>query len=297
MSKDSKTKEKSMKNTRDKHTEDNFKQLIEDMSDGYTIIQGGKVVFANERFCDIYGYKSKEILKKSLADFSPPENRQAVIPMYESIMRGEMPPPGRRESQGVRADGTVIIAETTSKIIEYDGKPALSLITRDITERKRIEEELREHKEKLEEMVKERTSQLERQLEITQRQSEEILEISTPVMQIWEGVLVAPLIGTLDSQRTQQFMERLLERIVETNSPLTLVDITGVPTIDTQTAQHLIDTISAVRMLGAEVIMTGVRPPIAQTLVHLGIDLSGITTRPSLSAGLKVALGKIREQS
>jgi len=129
-----------------------------------------------------------------------------------------------------------------------------------------------------------------RTTEVIQRQAQEILEISTPVLQVWEGVLVAPLIGTLDSQRTQRFMERLLERIVETNSAVALVDITGVPTIDTQTAQHLIDTISAVRLLGAQVILTGVRPAIAQSLVHLGIDLSGITTRPSLAAGLQVAI-------
>jgi PAS domain S-box-containing protein len=123
-----------------------------------------------------------------------------------------------------------------------------------------------------------------------QQQTKDIMELSTPVMQVWQGVVVAPLIGSLDSNRTQQFMERLLERIVETNSPLALVDITGVPTIDTQTAQHLIETISAVRLLGAQVVLTGVRPAIAQTLVHLGIDLSGITTRSSLSADLLVAM-------
>jgi PAS domain S-box-containing protein len=123
-----------------------------------------------------------------------------------------------------------------------------------------------------------------------QEQNEAILELSTPVMQIWDGIVVVPLIGSLDSQRTQMFMERLLERIVETNSPMALVDIMGVPTVDTQTAQHLIETISAVRLLGAQVVLTGVRPVIAQTLVRLGVDLSGIQTRSSLSAGLKVAL-------
>jgi rsbT co-antagonist protein RsbR len=132
-----------------------------------------------------------------------------------------------------------------------------------------------------------------KQTEVIQRQAQEILEISTPVMQVWEGVLVAPLIGTLDSQRTQQFMERLLQRIVETNSPMALVDVTGVPTVDTQTAQHLIDTISAVRLLGAQVILTGIRPSIAQTLVHLGVDLSGIITRSSLSGGLLVAMDSL----
>ena len=122
------------------------------------------------------------------------------------------------------------------------------------------------------------------------RQAQEILEVSTPVVQLWEGIIAAPLIGTLDSQRTEQFMERLLQRIVETNSPVALVDITGVPTIDTQTAQHLIETVTAVRMLGAQVVLTGVRPALAQTLVHLGIDLSHVITRSSMSAGVRVAL-------
>jgi rsbT co-antagonist protein RsbR len=128
------------------------------------------------------------------------------------------------------------------------------------------------------------------------QQSEEILELSTPVIQLWEGIVAVPLIGNLDSNRTQMFMERLLERIVETNSPMALVDIMGVPTIDTQTAQHLIETITAVRLLGAQVVLTGVRPVIAQTLVHLGVDLSGITTRSSMAAGLKVALESLNLQ-
>jgi rsbT co-antagonist protein RsbR len=107
---------------------------------------------------------------------------------------------------------------------------------------------------------------------------------------VWEGIVLVPIIGTLDSQRTQHLMERLLQRVTETGSPVALLDITGVPTIDTQTAQHLIETISAVRLLGAEVILTGVRPVIAQTLVHLGIDLASVMTRSSLTAGLRMAL-------
>ena len=105
-----------------------------------------------------------------------------------------------------------------------------------------------------------------------------------------DSVVVAPLIGTIDSERTQQFMERFLGTIVKTNSPVALMDITGVPTLDTQTAQHLIEAVTAATLLGAKVIVTGVSPAIAQTLVHLGIDLPDIITKSSLSAGLKVAL-------
>src|SRR5947208_13150519 len=117
------------------------------------------------------------------------------------------------------------------------------------------------------------------------------MEMATvPVVKVCEGIVLVPLIGMLDSQSTQQLLERLLHRVTETGSPIALLDITGVPAIDTQTAQHLIETISAVRLLGAEVILTGVRPVIAQTLVHLGIDLSNVITRSSLSAGLRMAL-------
>lgn len=124
----------------------------------------------------------------------------------------------------------------------------------------------------------------------------EILELSTPIMSIWKGVVVAPLIGTLDSHRTHQFMERLLETIVETSSPVALIDITGVPYVDTQTAQHMIEAINAVRLLGSQAILTGVSPSIAQTLVHLGIEMTGISTRPSLASGLQVALNKLDYQ-
>jgi rsbT co-antagonist protein RsbR len=126
--------------------------------------------------------------------------------------------------------------------------------------------------------------------EALQQRAQEILEVSTPVLQVWEGVVVAPFIGTLDTQRAQQFMERLLERVVETNSSVALLDVTGVPSVDTRTAQHLIETISAVRLMGAQAVLTGVRPAIAQTLAHLGINLADVVTRSSLAAGLRVAL-------
>ena len=126
--------------------------------------------------------------------------------------------------------------------------------------------------------------------DIIARQSLEILELSTPVIQAWEGVVAAPLIGTMDSQRTQIFMERFLDSIVQNKAPVALVDITGVPTMDTQTAQHILEAISAARLLGTQVILTGVSPAIAQTLVHLGIDLGELETKSSLVAGLRLAL-------
>ena len=126
--------------------------------------------------------------------------------------------------------------------------------------------------------------------DIIQRQQEEMLELSTPVVKLWEGVLALPMIGTLDSSRTQIVMESLLQRIVETGSETAIIDITGVPTVDTLVAQHLLKTVTAIRLMGADCIISGVRPQIAQTIVHLGIDLQGITTKASLADALTLAM-------
>ena len=125
---------------------------------------------------------------------------------------------------------------------------------------------------------------------IIARQQEELLELSTPVIKLWDGVLAVPMIGTLDSSRTQLVMEALLQRIVETESALAIIDITGVPTVDTLVAQHLLKTVTAIRLMGAECIISGIRPQIAQTIVQLGIDLNGITTKATLADALSVAL-------
>jgi rsbT co-antagonist protein RsbR len=130
--------------------------------------------------------------------------------------------------------------------------------------------------------------------EVILRQTDEIAEISTPVIRVWEGILALPIIGTLDSSRTQVVMESLLSQIVETGSEITILDISGVPAVDSLVAQHLIKTVSATRLMGAECIISGVRPEIAQTIVHLGIDLSGIITKASLASALKYAFSALR---
>jgi rsbT co-antagonist protein RsbR len=125
------------------------------------------------------------------------------------------------------------------------------------------------------------------------RQQEEMLELSTPVVKLWDGVLALPLIGTLDSARTQVVMESLLTSIVETNSQVAIIDITGVPTVDTLVAQHLIKTITAARLMGADCYLSGIRPAIAQTIVHLGIDLVDVQTKAKLSDAFAVALERL----
>lgn len=137
-----------------------------------------------------------------------------------------------------------------------------------------------------------RTFQLSREA-VIKRQQEELLELSTPVVKLWDGVLALPMIGTLDSQRTQVVMESLLQRIVDTGSEIAIIDITGVPTVDTLVAQHLLKTVTAIRLMGADCIISGVRPQIAQTIVHLGLDLQGVVTKANLADALKLALRRL----
>jgi rsbT co-antagonist protein RsbR len=122
------------------------------------------------------------------------------------------------------------------------------------------------------------------------RQQSEMLELSTPVVKLWDGILALPLIGTLDSNRTQVVMESLLQQIVDTGSEVAIIDITGVPTVDTLVAQHLMKTVAAARLMGVECIISGVRPQIAQTIVHLGVALGQIPTKSTLAAAFKLAL-------
>jgi PAS domain S-box-containing protein len=227
----------------------------------------GRVLTWNNAAQRLKGWTSEEIVGEHFSRFYPPEDNERGKTRLELEIAAR---DGKFEDEGwrVRKDGSRFWANVIITALRAKDGSLLGFgkVTRDITDRKTAEERLL-------------------------RQAQEIQEMATvPIVQVWEGVVMVPLIGTLDSQRTQQLMERLLLRITETSSPVAVIDITGVPTIDTQTAQHLIETTAAVRLLGAEVILTGVRPIIAQTLVHLGIDLSSIMTRSSLAAGLRMAL-------
>jgi rsbT co-antagonist protein RsbR len=125
------------------------------------------------------------------------------------------------------------------------------------------------------------------------RQQQEMLELSTPVVQLWEGIVALPLFGTLDSARTQVVMESLLQTIVDTGAGIAIIDITGVPTVDTLVAQHLLKTVAAARLMGAECLISGIRPQIAQTIVHLGVELDDIVTKASLADALGIALARL----
>jgi PAS domain S-box-containing protein len=251
-----------------KRADERFRLIVEAAPNAMAVANDqGLITLVNSRTEQLFGYGREELLGQSVERLVP-DHVRSIHPSHRAGFFAD--PKARamgagRNLYGVHKDGHEIPVEIgLNPLVTEDGTFVLASII-DITERTQSEETIA-------------------------RQAQEILDVSTPVVQVWDGVVVAPLIGTLDSQRTEQFMERLLQRIVETNSPVALVDITGVPAIDTQTAQHLIETVSAVRMLGAQVVLTGVRPVLAQTLVHLGIDLSHIVTRSSLAAGLRVAL-------
>jgi anti-anti-sigma factor len=250
-------------------TTDMLRLLVDSVKD-YAIIlldPKGRVLTWSPTAEHLKGYTAGEIIGQHFSKFYPQEDiAQGKTEMELAVAEKG----GRFEDEGwrVRKDGSrfwanvVITAlRDSSGVLRGFGK-----VTRDLSERRLAEEKIK-------------------------KQAQEIFEMAAvPVVQVWEGIVLVPLIGTLDSQRTQHLMERLLQKVMETGSPVALLDITGVPTIDSQTAQHLIETVAAVRLLGAEVVLTGVRPSIAQTLVHLGIDLSNVITRSSLTAGLRMAL-------
>jgi rsbT co-antagonist protein RsbR len=129
--------------------------------------------------------------------------------------------------------------------------------------------------------------------QIIVRQQQELLELSTPVVKLWQDILALPLIGTLDSARTQVVMESLLQKIVDTGAAIAIIDITGVPTVDTLVAQHLMKTIAAARLMGADCIISGIRPQIAQTIVHLGVNLEDVVTKATLADAFVVALARV----
>lgn len=245
-------------------------QILVDNIKGYAVTMldsSGHVATWTPAAERLKGYRPEEIIGKHFSVFYPKEDVAAGKCDRELEMAARE---GRFEDEGwrVRKDGTRFWANVIiTALRDAQGKlKGFGKVTLDLSERKQADERLRQ-------------------------QGRDILEMATvPVVQVWDGILLVPLIGMLDSARTQQLMERLLQRLTETGSPVALLDITGVPTIDTQTAQHLIETIKAVRYIGAEVVLTGVRPVIAQTLVHLGVDLTTATTRSSLTAGLRVAL-------
>jgi PAS domain S-box-containing protein len=236
-------------------------QLLIDSTLDFAVIlldKDGIVLTWNRAAESIKGWKAEEIVGQHFSRFYTAEQVASGRTQMELDVAAKT---GRFEDEDwrIRKNGSRFWANVViTALRDADGElRGFGKVTRDLTERRFSEEQIK-------------------------RQAAVILDMATvPIVPIWEGVVLVPLIGTLDSQRSNRLTERLLLRI------------TGVPSIDTNTAQHLIETIAAVRLVGAEVVLTGVRPIIAQTLIHLGIDLSNVITRAGLAAGLRVALATL----
>jgi rsbT co-antagonist protein RsbR len=216
-------------------------------------IEAGGVRFQTPHFDDLRHMLSDISRSRSMQGFSPADTAAFVFSLKKPIMM--------RLREGFQGD----VASLSSEFIGInDLIDAAGLFTTEVSQKAREE--------------------------VIQRQQQEMLELSTPVVKLWDSILALPLIGTLDSARTQVVMESLLQSIVQTNSRVAIIDITGVPTVDTVVAQHLLKTVTAARLMGADCIISGVRPQIAQTIVHLGINLLDITTKATLSDAFQVAL-------
>lgn len=236
-----------------------FQELVENAPVGvFRVDESGDLLYANETLADMLGFESKDQLDSadSKLQYDDPGARDEF---YRRI-----------EEEGVVDEFEIELVSADGEIVDLllmgtleDG--VISGYATDVTDRIELRRKAEE-------------------------QAEAILELSTPVVQIWEGITLATVIGTLDTERAQKLTEELLTEISDMESQVALIDITGVPSIDTATAQHLIDTVSAVTLLGSEVIITGINPEIAQTLVHLGISMSDIETKSSLSEGLEHGL-------
>lgn len=255
-------------------TNPTYERLIENAPVG--IFQ---VIVDQERLDDVERDEEHLYVNETLTDilsFDSPEH------FYSNASSLEYADPSDREALLERLEETGQVETFETKLIANDGTPVDVLISgtledgeltgyiTDITDRKELERKARER-------------------------AEAILEQSMPIVQIWEGITLATVVGTLDTNRAQQLTEELLTELTENESAVALLDITGVPNVDTATAQHLIDTVKAVSLLGSEVIITGINPNIAQTLVQLGITMDEIRTKSSLSEGLELGLRLIQD--
>lgn len=236
-----------------------YQSLIENAPVGvYKATLDHEPLYANDAMADLLGYDSPSgfLANDPPAEFSDPSDRDE----FHDRLQGE----GHVENfeTKLKTQNGRTVDVLLSGTLEDDVLKGYAI---DITDQKRLERK-------------------------AEKQAEAIIELSTPIVQIWEGITLATVVGTLDTDRAQRLTEELLTDLTESQSEVALIDITGVPNIDTATAQHLIDTVNSVSLIGSEVIITGINPEIAQTLVQLNITMDDIRTRSSLSEGLKLGL-------
>jgi len=215
--------------------------------------KGGIEHFEGPAWADVKRLLDELSRARALAGFSPSETATFVFSLKQPLFA--------RLRAEVKGDAEALAEETCSASVLLD---KLGLYTTEVFQKSRES--------------------------VIERQQRELLELSTPVVELWDDIVALPLVGTLDSQRTQIVMETLLQKIVQTGASIAIIDITGVPTVDTLVAQHLLKTVAATRLMGADCIISGIRPQIAQTIVHLGVNLGEVTTKATLADAFQVAL-------
>jgi PAS domain S-box-containing protein len=253
-------------------SESRFRVLFDTLSVTTIIVRGTRFLLVNTAAEEMFGYSNAELQQMNFWDIVHPEDQEIVKQRAAAQQRGETAP-SRYELRIVRKHGAVRWVELVSQLLEYDGQPSLIVSAFDITERKQAEEE-----------------RVAFQAQIIEVQRTALRELSTPMMPLADNLIAMPLVGSIDSSRAQQVMEALLQGVADYQADVVILDITGVPVIDTQVADGLLRTARAVRLLGARVIITGISPSMAQTLVRLGADLSGIVTLRTLQRGIAYAL-------
>ncbi len=241
-----------------------------------------EIINVNETALGYYEAETKEELMSNLDKIFTEKAREPLKKQFLSIANGETYFKSVEEIRTLKGEKKNVIFEI--KIPEENKKDySRGYVTAtDITERKKLEKKLKEREKELEERVEE--------------SEETIKELSTPVINVWDNIIAMPLVGVIDTMRAEQITENLLEAIKETEAEVAILDVSGVPVIDTEVADRLIRTVKAASLLGTESIIVGIRPDIAESMVHLGVDLSGIETHSSLQTGLEVALNKIEKK-
>lgn len=252
-----------------------FHGLLESAPDAMVIVASdGRIALANAQADRLFGYRREDLIGREIEMLIPPRFRGGHERYRNSFFADPQP---RQmgvglELWGLRRDGTEFPIDVSLSPLRTDEGLLVSAAIRDVTERREQEQRLR-------------------------RQHEEIMELSTPVIQVWDKVLTLPVIGTLDSARAARLTEGLLFKIAETQAEVIIFDISGVPTIDTQVAQHLLATVQAAALMGTISIMCGVRPETAQSMVHLGIDIGQLRSRTTLRHALQLALTLLAERA
>jgi PAS domain S-box-containing protein len=253
-----------------------------------TISADGKIMGVNKATELVTGVSREQLIGSDFSEYftEPQKAREGYQEVFSKGFVKDYPLAIRHSSGRV----TEVLYNASVYKNETGEVQGVFAAARDITELKRAEEQLRKAHQELEVRVQERTAELTKAMELLKEQQKAFMEVSVPVVKVWNRILLVPLIGVFDSQRAELLMEMLLTELENTQAKVAILDVSGIPIVDSLVAKHLIRTVSAVKLMGAECIVTGIRSRISQTIVQLGIDLSGITTRTALAEGLKVAL-------